>query len=335
MIIVGTIPEKITYFFISEKNINPGPNWNLQTYSKKKIGQIVTPSAVADSSDLKSTSLAIKIINGLSFQKPASQNHKFIIKDNLPIKNIKLFSLYKKSGGICTYKVLIDNFLVDIKEDVLVDSIIHEGAEPGGILSGDFIWAKFGTQLKLIRIGSELHESILEFNKKKDSSCIKKKELKIGGIYQTLRKDYAIYLGEVDTVWQKSSGTGKFNFLHKPIRKSMLFCQMYANENPEDLLKDSSIEQDMYRFSIKTGHKFIEKIDQIEIPKNLIANIREINRKKMKKYILKYSERKSQSIINYNYLEYLINNSSKLINMYDSNQSPVGVFDHQKYLILT
>jgi hypothetical protein len=336
MIVVGDIPKSITYVYSNTKNMSPGPNWNLGGFFSKKYQELVIPAEVADSLDAKTVNIAKKLIQRL-FYKNNQSAISTVILNNDPIKNIRLFCLQKRFGGSNHYKILIDNFLLDVKEDVLIESILTEGVKVGGILQGEFIWAKFGSKLKLIRVGSELYKSILEFKSKKSLPPLRKKELIVGGVYQTIRKDYAIYLGEVDTIQQKSNGSSKFNFNNFLHKRNMLFCNIFSNENPEDLLNSSCIEKDTHRFVIKSSHKFIEKIDDVSVPTNIINLIRDASRKRVKKYILQYSTNKNKasiSVINSNYLEYLISNFSKLINM-NRPGSSIEVFDPHKYLFLT
>jgi hypothetical protein len=337
MIIVGDIPKSISYVYSGTKNLYSGPDWNLKTYYSAKNKEEVTPAEVADSNDSLTLNIAKKNIQRLNYKTASGTNILSI--DNTPIKNIRLFSLQKRFGGNSHYKILINNFLLDLKQDVLMETILTEGAKSGGILQGEFIWAKFGSKLKLIRIGSELYNSILEFKNKEKLPSIKKKDLVIGGVYQTVRKDCAIYLGEVNTTLQKSNGaSNKFKFVNNFYKKNMLFCNIFPNENPEDLLSSASIEKDIHRFVIKSSHKFIEKVDNISVPDTIISSIREAGRKRVKKYIVQYTASKNgrfSAISSLNYLEYLISNFSKIINMTPSNAAAVEVFDAYKYLALT
>lgn len=332
----GSIPEKIEYYFYGAKKIIKGADWKFSLLKKNQITAV--PAYAADPTDYRSVTIAKRSIayrTSLLAKTPASS----VKVDNVPIKNVKIVSLARNFSGNATFKVLIDNYLFDLKEDVMIDSILDQGINPGGIINGEFIWAKVGAQIKLVRIGSELHKVILEFSEKKSLPCVKKKHLEVGGIYQTSKKDYAVYLGLVNTTGFSINPNKKFKFNNKLFKKSMLFYTLFSSENPAEVIHPSVLERDTYRFSIKSSHKFIEKLDTVKVPKNVISIVRDIFTKKAKANILEYAKSKNPTgkytMMNDNYLEYCITNYSKFFNMYSMNESPTKLFDVTKYLVLS
>jgi len=158
MYINGSIPKRIVYYHLPEKKIHQGVEWNLDSLNNKEN---VLPAAVADPLDPKSINNAQNLLK--NYQKIIP---KSIEVDNKPIKDVKIFSISRRYSSGLQYKILIRGYLLDLKEDVLLDALIKEGAT-NGILNGEYIWAKIGTNTKLVRIGSELYNMIINFENKK------------------------------------------------------------------------------------------------------------------------------------------------------------------------
>lgn len=328
MNIAGSIPKKIVYFYLPEKKMLQGVNWGLDYKSRKnKNEELVCQASVADPNDAKSLKVAQSLLKGYARPTPTS-----IEVDNNPIKDIRLFSI-KRYGSSTQIKVVINNYLVDLKDDVLLDALIKEGCKVGGVLPGEYVWAKIGSSTRLVRIDSEIYNLILDYNNKKNMPLIPKKKLEAGGVYKNKRGDVFVFVGFVNTTWYKPFATiKKFNFTNQNIKNGMLFCNLLANEEPSCLNETAYLEADNYRFVVKKEHNLIEKIDQVEIEPDLINKIRLANLKKMKKNIMQFSTENKKSVINTNYLEYILMSRSRLINLYKVGDSPVELFDVKKYL---
>ena len=88
---------------------------------------------------------------------------KIIETENLPIKNVKIVDLDYRGNGGRAYKVILDDlYYVDMREDVILECIHNCGIEKGGKINGEFVWAKYGNHMKLIRVGSSLHEKFIK-----------------------------------------------------------------------------------------------------------------------------------------------------------------------------
>ena len=122
-----------------------------------------------------------------------------VLKDNKPTKNVVIASLEHRGQGGRAYKVIVDSkHYVDLREDVLLDLIFHEGIQAGGRLNGSYLWAKVGSQIKLIRENSYLHKTCLKLGDMSKTKKIAASDLKIGHLYESSTRQ-AIYLGKFKT----------------------------------------------------------------------------------------------------------------------------------------
>ena len=183
----GYIPKNITY--ISKPLVTYTNNWDegdeFNKYEAKS-------TFVSDSDNAKT------IQTGKNWATNYD-NKKYTIKEfeNNPINNVVVIGLEHRGEGGRAYKIIVNNeFLFDLREDVLLDTIINEGISKSGKLNGTFIWGCIGPQRKLIRVGSQLHNKLLNTTSIKNSKKITSFE--IGGIYQNSNGSY-IYLGKYST----------------------------------------------------------------------------------------------------------------------------------------
>ena len=107
--------------------------------------------------------------------------------ENKPISGLRVLSLEHRGQGGRAYKVVTpDGFYFDLREDILLDTMKTEGVAPGGILRGQYIWARVGAEMKLVRKGSELFRALLEASERSILSAIPLKQLKVGTVYETV-----------------------------------------------------------------------------------------------------------------------------------------------------
>lgn len=126
----------------------------------KKLNISLIPAFVTDPTNQKTVQTGIEWakIWDYASNNYINQNPKQIIEQNNSTQNIKIIDMVYRSGHT-TYKVIIKEFYVDFREDVMMDCLLHEGCI-GGILQSQFVWARIGSQMKLIRVGSELYKSL-------------------------------------------------------------------------------------------------------------------------------------------------------------------------------
>lgn len=347
---IGSIPAKITYISREATEVPVGCQWDID-YSfdgqSKNIKESVNATFPAASDDAKA------LARGIAWATSSYATYDFATNtydtktptyfqtevDNVPIKNVRVLSLEERSQGGRAYKVLIGKFYVDLREDVLMDTLLQVGVSPGGILHGEYIWVKSGSQMKLIRVGSELHKLITEFAATKDMKPISKGLLDVGGVYQNRKKEKYIFLGYVNTTstnfgQRTANGKPTFNPAHFPLKKVMLFFALNAHDSQANQIKqmNGKISESRWSFSIKKTHTFIEKVEQLVIAPDFIEKLRARAHKEIKQQIVEYTKNTKDNGWN---LQSNLIGYSELLNIYKSDAEPVELFDVKTYLLFS
>jgi hypothetical protein len=350
---IGSIPEKICYVYSDEKEVAVGCVWDISYYDNeehKTVREKVLPAFPTDN-DENMLRRAHEWAEQAGYLQKKKSTHADVV-DNLPIKNVRVLSLEHRGQGGRAYKVVIGKYYVDLREDVLMDTLLQTGIDPGGILRGEYVWARTHSHMKLVRVGSELHRLIVEFQSKKDIQPIEKNNLEIGGVYRTRKKDKSIFIGYVNTTTLRESkivfSKGKaiydskvpvFSFKKTPIKKAMLFYEVVDCESMNDNVKSMSTADNHYRFKIKKTHNFIEKTERVKIPEGVVVSLRNTAIKAIKENILKYAGRSSHSgpftRMSEHQLQSSIAYASEFLNIYESGTTPIEVFDVKKYLLFS
>jgi hypothetical protein len=180
----GYLPKKVTYVCSSPETIDVYDDEDI--CEKKIASHKVSPTFPVE--DGKKLDAAIKWTK--------LKNPRMETLDNSPIKSIIVCNLEERGNGGRAYKVIVDNkFYVDMREDVILDTMINCGIEKGAILKGEYVWAKYGSNMKLVRVGSSLHA---HFANGIDTSTVKElasSEIVVGGIYEMKSGVKRMYLG--------------------------------------------------------------------------------------------------------------------------------------------
>lgn len=302
-IAVGTIPNKISYVYSKTEDVNTGCYWDIDFWENNSDKVSVYPTFPVAEGDEKTLERAEKwardkcVVYDPATNKliPDGTKVEIVTVENDPIRNVKVLSLEGRGNGGRAYKIVVDDkYYVDMREDVMMDVMLQVGIEPGGSLNGVFIWAKLGNQLRLVRIGSELHKLLEESNKKKELPKLKKNDFEIGGIYQSRKGDKGIFLGYVNTIAFKNddTSTDHFAFLHTKIKKVMLFFEPYHHSDTAKELATSEMKNSQWFFKIMKTTNYIEKIGQVTIDKDYVKLLREHAVKEIKDDILEYTGHK-------------------------------------------
>lgn len=191
----GNIPEEIVLIQSQKKTISR------QLEESKEESLEVIPIFVSDAANAKTIATGITWANRYVpynvNPKPVPVQEK---RKNIPISGYRIFTLENRSEGGRAYKIISpENKYLDLREDILLDTILHVGINKNGILNGEFLFAKVGSQMKLIRYGSQLHKAI-EKSMIRASNKILDSQLKEGHMYEDLRGMKAIFLGYGNSV---------------------------------------------------------------------------------------------------------------------------------------
>jgi hypothetical protein len=111
--------------------------------------------------------------------------------ENESFSDLRWVGIDSRSEGGVVFKVLTpQGWLVDLREDVVIECLMEGAIEnkngPQGIgtyFTAEFIWVVMGSQTRLVRVGSEVYEDIMESVILRGMGPIPEKDLEVGGIY--------------------------------------------------------------------------------------------------------------------------------------------------------
>ena len=129
--------------------------------------------------------------------------------DNKPFTDLRWVGVDSRSEGGVAYKVVTpEGWLVDLREDVVTECL-YEGAiqplssqpqGPGTYFTAEFVWVVMGSQSRIVRVGSKLHQEILDAEGRNDAPEIPEAALKVGGVYQRRNGKQSVL---IDVVYEK------------------------------------------------------------------------------------------------------------------------------------
>jgi hypothetical protein len=114
---------------------------------------------------------------------------------NKPRTCLRFWCIDERAEGGRAYNVIDkDGRIFDMREDV-VEEAIFNGEFNNGVFTGKYIFGVSHTQVRLIRLDSELHKKLAEAGRRKTLVKIKNKDLEVGGVYQMRNGEVYVYLG--------------------------------------------------------------------------------------------------------------------------------------------
>jgi hypothetical protein len=295
----GYFPAKITYFLRNEKEVGVGwDDWNAEDQKKEKVfptfpapsdnaASMITGKAWAESRDWDATR-----------GKTVSTFPPSVEIDNTPRK-YRIVNLESRGNGGRAYKVADDeNRYFDLREDVLLDAMLEVGIEPGGKLAGEYVWGRVGAATKLVRVGSELYDNILEVSFRKTIKPFKASELEIGGVYASKSGTTAIYLGQCNS----TTTAIKYNSLTGAsiLYNHQLWLEPYCHVKGTWQEKyDEYMDGDNpYVFEIVKSRKVVDKVDQVNVGNDIFKRVNAVSEKQC---LRSYNENKNYGPISKDY----------------------------------
>lgn len=186
--VTGSIPEKLMYV---QKPPTVAEDYWEQAVGGNPPKVRVRPTFVVDAKNSKTMATA----------KKWAGTRGVTIKElpNDPIPVVELVTLEVRSMGGRAWKVLVHGlYYVDLREDVLRDAIVYGKGTQGKEIIGPFIWCSVAGGLKLVRVGSALHQAVLASMAKRAEENVGTSDLVVGGVYADSRGQKHLYLGQVN-----------------------------------------------------------------------------------------------------------------------------------------
>lgn len=297
--IFGTIPEEIVIVSSIEQPVYRA--WDGLPEDMDVEKEIVIPAFVCEKNNNKALATAVHWAEAsrsyydrdLRRQVKKAEPVVQEVRQNLPQKDLRVAALEIRGNGGRAYKIVgTDNYYYDLREDVMLDTMIQTGIRQGGFLEGEYVWARVSNQMKLIRVGSRLHARLIECTDRSKQKRISSKELIPGGIYADKKGTTHAYVGRVNCIDYTYNPHGgynyynqnpKFDIFKREVKNAYLFVYV-DNRNGS---YQASFERGMASNygNITQSYNFIEMVDQISIePAKEIARIRDFYEKKVVDY---------------------------------------------------
>ena len=244
----GYIPEKIVYICKAEKTITP----HFGDTNEEFFKTAAKPAFPVDPNKTATVETARSWATRYNYNEEVNTQPIEIEMSNEPIYEVQLVDLEIRAEGGRAYKAIVHgSFLVDIREDVMLEAMLVKGVRQGTFIASSFIWARVGSQMKLVRVGSSLHADIKAAHERRQQPKISSKQLKAGKIYNSQRGK-TLFLGFVKTA--------SLNVSDK-YRK-----QLFTNTKYKVVTKNRATKMQLW-FEILFDH------DKINTVQELLANI--------------------------------------------------------------
>ena len=285
--ITGYIPEKITYYCKPSITINSG----FDELDMEFFATSAMPAFPVDPTNEKTAETAKRWAVGYG-DKPEP---RIIETTNEPINEVQIVGLERRDQGGRAYKAIVKGSLyVDIREDIILEAILNKGIRNGQFINSEFVWCRIGAQMKLVRVGSQLHDAMIKAHERKFRKKLKSSDLVPGKIYENTHGKYLflgfaksaefkVEYGRQRTGWNYTERVQSISKM--PIKKSQVWYEIYTYN---DEINKIQTFQDVIKLSrehswagIKLGNKssVLEAEQQLpevlKIPDNWMELIRQ------------------------------------------------------------
>lgn len=300
----GHIPVDIVYIFGAPVRVTR--RWDEADQPEDELTYTeVTPAFVSDADNQKTINTGMNWASSMcSKWNPTTRQVEVtgtvqkIKKENQPISGIKVIGLEHRGEGGRAYKVVTpDGFYFDLREDVLLDTMLTRGIQPGGVLSGEYQWARVGTEMKLVRVGSQLYTALLEAGERSILASIPKAKFEVGRIYESKQGERGVFLGYITTeAWKLDWPNGRSTFSNrymntsekptltaKKLNRHMLWFDVShwslkdkkVDPTPQ-LLKGALASTDLsHHFKLRGTHCMVREVGSVELPEDVVEQVRQ------------------------------------------------------------
>lgn len=285
----GYIPEEIAIVHSGKHKISRG--WI--DLERDKEQELVIPAFPLDPSNEKKMKTAIRWAksNKVRGTRVKDEDIEIVRRKNEPFTWFRIVTLETRSEGGRAWKIVDqDNFYFDLREDILLDIIRHCGVGLNAEVTGKFIWAVVGSQTKLVRVDSGLHDELIEATKMHNAEKLSNKDLEPGDICKSKSGSIGIFLGwvagkeiRVSPHWNNSNRYG-YGFIPSNYKKRGLWWAPSQHEKNLGKKFIEKLEQtrpdrlyyESWRldFTVKKSHAFRQKIGRLEVPSDVIEKVR-------------------------------------------------------------
>lgn len=299
----GHIPVDIVYIFGAPVRVTR--RWDEADQPDEELVYTeVTPAFVSDADNEKTIATGMSWASSRCTKWNPTTRQSEVIgqvqklkKENQPISGIKVIGLEVRGEGGRAYKVVTpDGFYFDLREDVLLDTMLTKGVQPGGILAGEYQWARVGTEMKLVRVDSQLYHALLEAGERSILASIPKSKFEVGRIYESKQGERGIFLGYITTEswkldWPNGTSSLRNTYMKtddkptlvvKKLNRHMLWFDVShwtlkdkkIDPTPQLFKKALANPEFSYHFKLRGSHSMIRAVGQVEVPEDVVEQVR-------------------------------------------------------------
>jgi hypothetical protein len=247
---INSFEARATYVATNEKTKESGMSW-AQGYASTKRGITVTES------------------------------------ENKPFSSLRVISHEKRNEGGGAFKAIADGkWYVDLRTDTLLDLLVNQSIKGGEVQGAEFVWARIGSQAKVVRVGSSLHAKMIEATETNDAKPPKANDLKVGDVYEAKNGDKGVFLGWVSTIEMTHYGTTSYDapyidpWSKQPQhevtlkRAPKVQCWYRVNKWEEETVEKAIKDWAAYRVDFKRNSTLRRKLPSVKVPEKWMSKMR-------------------------------------------------------------
>ena len=208
--------------------------------------------------------------------------------DNKPFKSLRITSYEKRNEGGGAFKAIADGkWYVDLRTDTLLDILVNHSIKNGEVQGAEFIWARVGSQAKVVRVGSSLHTKLVESTQIDKIKPPKADDLKPGDVWEAKNGARGVFLGWVSTIQMTHRGSTSYSDPYidpwtkqpqhevtvKRAPKIQCWLTMAHYEADESLTKALK-EFLAYRIEFKKTVSYRKRLTSVKVPANWMERVR-------------------------------------------------------------
>lgn len=227
--------------------------------------------------------------SGLSWAKGYNSTKRGITTteaENKPFKSLRIISYEKRNEGGGAFKGIADNrWYIDLRTDTLLDILINHSIHHGEVQGAEFVWARVGSQAKVVRVGSSLHDKLIEATKTNSAKPPKATDLQVGDVYEAKNGDKGVFMGWVSTIKMTHEGSTSYSSPYRSPhgynehtvtleRVPKIQCWYLVRKWDEESVEKSLKELEPYRVTLKKSSSLRRKLSSVKLPTNWMEKVR-------------------------------------------------------------
>jgi hypothetical protein len=228
------------------------------------------------------------------------KNRKFEHDNTKPVSKPKLIGFALSFGGTKiqergVFVVESNGQFFPMELEVFYETLKNAGPiKEGNILPGDYVFAMANRIVRLVRVGSELHNILIESTKLLNKPRVAKKELEIGSVYSTAAGRQGIFLGYATTIEYLPDSSGLdsrgnvFDIDKIEHDKLLLWMEVWQegkNNKHFQVYYNRSIEE-IWDLKLVKTHNYVSKLKyKIDVDRDVINRVSQACYNKVRKRI--------------------------------------------------